>query len=145
MKKSITSIALKNTHLKYISNWLSMPLHGKESRIRNRFIQMIEPRSIEIEKERLAKLTELAKKDDKGEPKLLDDKRTYDLTPENLKAFEDAMHAIGEESLVIDILPSNKETITSIKDILITIGDRLSLDPISGRAYDEVCEIFEKL
>ena len=137
------SITLKNYQLKLLVSWLDLPLHGKEARARNRFLRIAAQRMDELEGERIETLSALSEKDEKGSPKM--NGNQYDLTPENLKTFQDRMGVLNDEDFVIDVLPSNRQELKSVKEILVEeVGNR-SFSVLEGRVYDEILTVFEKL
>lgn len=143
-KTKATSITIKNGHVVDLVKWLNMPLHGDQSRVRNRFLKLIEPRYNEIETERLAKLKEITPKDEAGKPKMMPDKRTFDLG-DQAEPFNEWIKERHAEEYVIDILDSNKATLRGVKDLLKKVGENLMFNSEQGESYDELCDIFETL
>jgi len=132
------SIKLKNYHLNSLYSWFNMPLHSKYARARNRFLRIIIARIEEIEEERKKLLNKYAKKDKDG--KEIIENNNYVLG-ENLEAFNKEYGEMIQEEYVIDILPSNREDIYIVRDMLLNL--KKEFDFKEGEIYDEICLAFE--
>lgn len=144
-----------------LQDWLSnQMLHGKESRARTRFINLILPRIKETEEVRLKLLTDCAKKQKKeqevdGKKKEVEvpvyfDKEGKETTDQQkgvryvIQDQEKFVKEYGEylqEDLILDITPSTSETIYGVRDLLLKTSYEFK-----GRMairYDEWCEKLE--
>jgi len=129
----------------------SLMLHGKETRERTRFLNIIAPRVQEVEAERLRIARINAKQDKKGNILFLD-KDGKETTDEKLglkftiadegKFTKELSDYLGE-SLVIDIVPSVGDTIETVKRII--LGSNKDLTGVEANEYDEWCQAFENI
>ena len=145
-------LTLKNEEVLALSTWLGGKfLHGAKSRYRTRFLKLLAPRLDEMEKTRIEMLEEIAEKDDKGKPIVIDGR--YKMSEAKNKKFSEEWLKYAKEEFVIDRLPSNNKEINAIKDILLNTDDEFSdaLDQrggfkngLSATMYDNLCIAFEK-
>lgn len=129
-----------------------MMLHGQLSRSRSRFLELLRPRIIEIDDERLKLMEKYQVKDEKtGLPILftVEGVETTDVK-EGVKyklldkeSFEKELSEYLEEAFVIDVTPSSRDTIYAVRDIILK-----SNDIFGGRnamVFDEWCRAFENI
>ena len=136
------SLTFKNYQLNAISYFLDYPMHGEAVRARAKFLKLISPQIREIAEERSRLRKELAEKDEKGEPKMKEGGKEFDLTPDNEKKFKEDFLVLLNEDYIVDILPSNKAAIKEAKKLLEkTTREVLTED---GMIYDAVLDAFEK-
>ena len=149
------ALTLKNYHLTYLfdtnpsatqGNWLNTPLHNKQARARNRFLKIISERNQELEDNRMELLKQYCKKDKEGEPvmkKTDNGLQEYDFVEEDYEKFQKEYGEMQIEDFIIDILPSNKEDIMIVRDILDDLKKPLELR--ESFVYEEVMTAFEKI
>lgn len=117
----------KPTQVKSLTSWLlGFPLHGKELRLRNRFVKSTQGRGAEIEEERARLLDKHGKKDKDG--KLISTGQSYLLN--DTKAFEKDWDDYCAELYVIDVTPANAEEIEFVKT---KINASLEKDSYQGK------------
>lgn len=148
-----------------LTTWISnLMLHGKKSRLRTRFLKLLNDRMTEIEKIRKELLIKHSEKktisEVEGEEKEMpifidkDGKESTDGSPDGLryklkdqKAFSEEINKYLQEDCVIDVTPATRESIYAIRDLL--LDENLGQGPgFSGRMatnYNEWCEAFEKI
>ena len=137
----MASITFKNGHLRPLMKWLDVPLHGMQARLRGRFVRTLQDRFQEIEDARIALLKELCDKDEKGEP-IMEPGDRYKLSPENLIALNKHHTDMLEESYVIDVLDSNRETLQGVRQLL--KESKLEMDSNESQTYDTIMTIWEE-
>lgn len=141
----MTTFKIKRKYLIGLGNWLvSIPLNGKQTRARVRFVNELQDAQSRIEKERLALLNELCEKDEEGKPKLIKDEETgkenFDLSEENTKNFSDQLREAYEEDAEITG-PELAPSIVIMRDVVLNYeGD---IDPDIAFDYDQWCAAFE--
>jgi len=144
-------LGFKNYHLMLLWKLLDIPLHGKEARARQRFLNLIVPRLQEIESERVRLNKELAIKDEKGEP-IIEEKinsltgqkdKGYKHSTESLEKLNKELEDLQNEFYGIDILGSNREDIAFVKKLV--LESRRDLTIVEGQIYEEICGIFENI
>jgi hypothetical protein len=136
----VNSLKFKNRSLKWLASFLKVQLHGSQSRARTRFLRIVNPLGEEFNETRLEKLKELTPKDDKGEPKMIPGTNTYDLG-EKQKEFAEWFALFLEEEAVIDILPSNKDDIAEVRNILLNLDQELNDE--GAEELEQILEAFE--
>jgi hypothetical protein len=141
MAEEIKGLKIKNGHLETLINYLDTPLRGIEARARNQFITIIGKQIVFLTSERQRILKEYSEKDEKGEAKLINEGKEYDITPENLVKVNDEMNALYNADYIIDILPSNKEEIAIITKLILETNKEFNI--IEGAVYDKIAEAFD--
>lgn len=147
MEKKTNSLKIKNRNLTTLLRFLaSVPLAGKESRERTRFIEVCEPRIIEMDKLRNELLQKFSEKDEAGQPVLVenpDGTNRYDVSPTNLEEFQTAYNAYGEEDFTLDILDGNISKVRTVRDLILNTDQKFSGQ--TAAEYDKWCDAFEAL
>lgn len=133
------ALMLKNYQINFLGSILDVPLHGKESRARGRFINLLQPRAKEIEVERVKLLKEFADKDDKGEPII--EGESYKLSKEGLEKFQKEYGELLSEDFIIDVLDSNRSDIATVKEIILNSKKEFGI--VEGASYEQLCKNFE--
>jgi hypothetical protein len=143
MKNIVKSIEFKNIHIKHLIALMNVKLSGRKSRLRNKFLNIVNIKGAEIEKERIKIMEEMADKDENG--KAIIDKATnnYKISEGVVKKANDLFTDLMNEKVIFDILPSNEDIFDQARDII--LNSKLELDSSAGEMYDEICEIFEKV
>ena len=145
----VKSLTLSNGQIRLLAEWLEkrsdgMPLllHGSKARARNRFYILIGPRLKEIEERKTELAEQYSKKDKEGKIKFKEDGVTYDIAEDKQEAVNKEITSLFAEEYVIDILPSNRETLVEIKEMFLNL-DR-DFDMQGGAIYSFICEELEK-
>lgn len=155
-------LKLKNNHMLTVieAGVLSLPdwldkllLHGKESRMRTRFIKTILPRIKEIHEEKKKLLEAHAEKNGEGQVLYLDSEGKevlempkqgkYKMTPEEENAFGKEFSEYLQEDFIIDVTEANREEISTIGSIL--SGTEYQFSGRMSDFYDEWCTAFENV
>lgn len=156
----MNSLKLKNYHMLTVmeAGVLSLPdwldkllLHGKDSRLRSRFIRTILPRIKEIYEEKKKMLESFAEKNAEGKTLFLNDKGEevvvmptngkYKMTPENEDKFGKEFEAYLKEDYVIDVTEANRDEISTIGKLL--TETEMKFSGKMSEYYDEWCTAFE--
>ncbi|WP_078428757.1 DUF1617 family protein [Alkalihalobacterium alkalinitrilicum] len=131
---------LKNNDIRSLANFLAEEkLAGKTSRMRTRFIKILEDRLKEVEEFRIELLEKYAKKDDKGKAVL--NGNQYEIEDREIFSYE--YNELMEEEFIIDETESKREMITHVKRILENTEKVFS--GMEAFDYDRWCEAFENL
>ncbi len=145
------SLQFKNYHITFINvclNYISgnfaqpgtpLQLHGQESRSRAKFLRLIESHIKNTDEGQQEIVARHAKKDKDKKPI----KTETGFSINNMDKFNKEYEVFMNEKAVIDVLPSNKEILRTIKEMFLNLKREFSVD--EGKIYDEVCEIFEQL
>ena len=138
-----------------------LPLAGRESRFRNRFLNLIMDRMKEIDQERIKLAEEHAEKDENGKIIYLEQilnkyskptgktketkekNKAYAYKLKDEQAFSKSYNEYLNEDLVIDVSPETEEAILGVRDIILNTDEKFS--GIAAKRYDEICEVFEKI
>ena len=127
----------------------SLMLHGKESRERSRFIQILESKVKEIEQERFVFLDKYTKKSKDGKPLFFDKMRKETSNPaegleyvvENIKEYNKEFEEYLSEEYIIDVSPATSATIYTVKDLILNTTKEFQGE--DADRYNEWCEAFE--
>ena len=133
-------IKFKNYQLRYLVDWLDVPMHGQEARNRNKFLtNILRPHIKSLEERRLEIGRGYAETDEEGEP--IEENGSYSISEEDqASAWEDYQDLLDEE-ISIQITEDNIGTLASIRDTLYATTREFNIQ--EGRIYDEVCDAFE--
>lgn len=134
--------------------WLHrQTLEGKQSRARTRFMKILEERIKEINDVLISLQQKYAERNAEGKIIYLDgDKEVTEITDPNKnyiikikdqKAFEKEWQEYMNESFIIDITPATRDTIYTVKEILLNTSDKFT--GAQASLYYEWCEAFEKI
>lgn len=142
---TVSALVLPNYSLSLLYVLLNVPLHGAQSRSRNRFGQLIKNRINYLEDERISMLEERCNKDGKGEPKkkIVDDQEQYDISDKALAEYRKEFDALMHENTVIDLLPSTKADIAMIRPLV--LESKTPIETVDGYTYEEICKAFEAI
>lgn len=136
-------LVFKNYELKAFGEFLyELSLKGKESRMRSRFIKVLEDQLQLINNEREILLKDYAKKDENGELVfdkdeegrefvILDDSFSYNLE----------LSKLMQEDFIIEVKNDNTEMIKTIQDVVLNCDKEFS--GIEAERYNRFCDILE--
>lgn len=162
--KEKNALKIKKLQLTGLATWLNvLPLDGKKSRIRTRFVTKLINAIQQTDKERkdiVGKYVEKEKKEgEKNESwktVTVDNGQThFVISPEKLEEFNKEINELYEEDFVMAVTPETEENIAIIKDILLNTeykfgisGDEESDGEKVAKVkqahdYNEWCEAFE--
>lgn len=137
----VKSIKLKNYQAQFLLRVLDSPEHGANARAKSRFIKnILAPKIEEIEKTRLELAEKYAEKKN-GKPVLAEDGSNYETSNENFTKLQEEHGEYLKEDFVIDFLPSTKNDILAVKDMIINCSTPWGMQ--EGMSYNELCEAFE--
>ncbi|UOQ85699.1 DUF1617 family protein [Gracilibacillus salinarum] len=121
-----------------VSLLFELSLKGKQSRHRTKFINKLSERLKEVDQQRVELAKEHAKKDEEGEPIMIEDGKRYDIEDEN--AFQKDLKELYEEQLVIDG-GDNEEMLKTLRNVLLNCEEVFrGTDAV---IYDYLCDQFE--
>ena len=131
---------IKNSDIQSLVNFLvNEKLSGKTSRMRTRFVNLLNERLKEIEEFRLEIVEKYAEKDDEGKPITNDNK--YKIV--DMEAFNKDYDELMNEEFIIDETHSKKDMLLSVKRIL--ESTEMEFSGQEAFLYDKWCEAFENL
>jgi len=144
----VKALKLNNGQLRLLVEWLQertpgMPLmlHGSKARARNRFFTIVQPRLKELEEGRVEIAEKYSKKDKEGKARLKEDK-SYDIDEDKQEVLNKELTDLFAEEYLIDILPSNKETLKEIKEMVLNLEREFNMQ--DGALYSVICDSFEE-
>lgn len=140
--------------IRSLQSWLmNLMLHGSDSRCRTRFIKFLSDRMNEIDKELEKMRNEYAEKNAEGKIIYIDlENKEYDepapgriikFSKENQEKLEAEFQKYINEELVIDISPSNSETVYAVRNLVLNTQSEFS--GLMATRYDEWCQAFEDI
>lgn len=145
------TITLKNGQIVGLASWLSeLSLHGKESRVRTRFVRNLVERHQENEKFRMELLTKYAKKDENGNKVMAEDGKSVIL--ENVDKFVEEMKGLFDENYITQM---DDESFSVLKNIVLDThyqfgpgeldsDERKNAKIRLANDYEEWCQALEK-
>lgn len=129
MKKKATTPAFRlgKVHLTGLAAWLNqLPLEGKRSRMRTRFVAKLAQSIALTEKERKQILEKAVVKEKGEDGKEVWKTQTVDnlppqfvLSPEKIEDFQKEMTELYSEDFVMSVTPETEEMVAVIKDIIL--------------------------
>ena len=139
-KKALT---FKNHYLDILFKILDVPLPGPDSRARNKFVTILQKQIKLNETARLELLEKFADKDEKGKAKLKEGTNVYDIPEGKADEVNKEYVVMLNETFIIDILPSNKDSIDVVAKLVKETKSVFTLK--EGTVYDKLCEEFEEI
>jgi len=131
-------VAIENGKLgQAISLLFDLPLKGKQSRHRTKFVRLLADRQEEVEKGRIELAKEHAKKDEDGEPIATDG--AYDI--EDRDGFAKDLQELYDEEMIIEG-GDVSGMLKTVKAVLENCDKELSRQ--EAVIYDYLCDQFEK-
>ena len=131
---------IKNSEINGLAEFLaSEKLGGKASRMRTKFLKLLNEAIIETEEFRKELLEKYSKNDDEGNA--LIENNSYVL--EDAEAFNKEFTELMLEDFVIDETESKKEVLQHIRHIL--ENTETEFEGVKAFQYDQWCEAFENL
>lgn len=131
-------IAIENGKLGQAASLLfDLPLKGKQSRHRSKFVRLLADRQEEVEKGRVQLASEHAKKDKDGEPVTKDG--VFDI--DDQEAFTKELQELYEEEMIIEG-GDVSGMLKTVKEVLENCDKELSGQ--EAVIYDYLCDQFEK-
>lgn len=110
------TLILKNYQLKTFVEALDYSMPFAKGRVKNRFVSILIPKMQAMEKNRLEILNELCEKDKDGKP--ITENGQYKLTEKNQTKWNEEYNKMMMEECIIDVTPSVKSDLGTIKDII---------------------------
>lgn len=138
-------LVMKNYEIKAFGDFLyELSLKGKDSRMRSRFIAIMEEQLALISKEREILLQDYAKKDEHGEPERNKDEEGREFVVlEDTFSFNLEVSKLMNEDFIVDVKNEKVEMIKSIQDVVLNVDKEFS--GVEAERYDRFCEIVESV
>ena len=131
---------LKNSEINGLAEFLAKEkLGGKASRMRTKFLKILNEAINEIEGFRKELLEKYSKKDDEGKALIKDNSYVI----EDVEAFNKEYLELMNEDFIIDETESKREMLQHIKNIL--DNTETEFEGVKAFQYDSWCDAFENL
>lgn len=137
-------IKLENSSLIALAGWLSrQPLKGQSSRIRTRFLELLQPQIDVVTAYRLSVVKEYAEVDDKGEYVMIEDggQPRYDLSPENMEKANKLYEAKLAESYELMVGEDFQKSYNFVSQLV--LDTQYEFSGREAEYYDKWCAAFE--
>ncbi|OXS74283.1 hypothetical protein B1B04_09150 [Lysinibacillus sp. KCTC 33748] len=136
-------LVFKNYELKAFGDFLyELALKGKDSRMRSRFIGILEAQLQLIATERDILLQDYAKKDENDEPiRDKDEKGQEFVILEDSLSFNMEVSKLMNEEFIIEVKNEKVEMIKTIQRIVLEVDEEFS--GIEAERYNRFCDILE--
>lgn len=138
-------LAIPRYALALLYRLLNIPLHGAQSRARNRFGNLVKDQVNYIEEERIKMIEGYAKKGKDKQPlrKMDGDEEVYDVTDDNMVKYRKEFDVFMHEPWLLDVTAANKQDLALIKPLV--LESKQTVEMVDGYAYEEVCTAFEAI
>ncbi|MFJ3387478.1 hypothetical protein [Lysinibacillus sp. NPDC086135] len=136
-------LVFKNYELKAFGDFLyELSLKGKDSRMRSRFIAILEEQLRLISNEREILLKDYAKKDDNDEPvRDKDEKGQEFVILEDSTSFNLEVSKLMNEDFIIEVKNEKVEMVKAIQRVVFEVDKEFS--GIEAERYNRFCDILE--
>lgn len=136
-------LVFKNYELKVFGDFLyELSLKGRDSRMRSRFISLLEEQLALISKERDMLLQDYAQKDEDGNPvRDTDDKGREFIVIEDTLSFNLEVSKLMQEDFIIEVKNETVEVIKTIQRIVLNVDKEFS--GAEAEHYNRFCDILE--
>lgn len=140
---NIMILVFKNYELKAFGDFLyELSLKGKDSRMRSRFIAILEEQLRLISNEREILLKDYAKKDDNDEPvRDKDEKGQEFVILEDSTSFNLEVSKLMNEDFIIEVKNEKVEMVKAIQRVVFEVDKEFS--GIEAERYNRFCDILE--
>jgi len=129
-----------NLQIQYLWNWLNVPLHGPESRNRNKFVAIIDKQYKDSLEGRTDILAKFADKDPKTKKAIIEN-GVYKMADDVLEKAKKEMGKFLEGEVEYKLTKIEKGYVKSVTK---TLNDsKASHDIETGKIYDQIMEILE--
>lgn len=130
---------------------LNIPLHGQQSRARNRLVKRLVARGNWLYNERTKILEKYAERNKDGSLKKPEaGARAYDgspithvILPERQKEADNEWISLGDSPFEMELDADTKRDLVAIRPLI--LESKVALDTNSGEDYDRICEAFEAI
>jgi hypothetical protein len=136
------AITMHNVEVESFGNFLlELSLKGKESRMRTRFIKVLQERMELVKAEHQELIKQYANFNDDGEPEVIekDGQQVYDI--KDISAFNKDYNELMMEKFIIDETASNKDMVEAVKNAVLNCDKVFSGQ--EALVFDRYCEIVE--
>lgn len=133
---------MKNYETKAFGEFLyELALKGKDSRMRSRFITLLEEQVLLISKEREILMADYSQKDEDGQAVVsLDDEGREYIVLEDKTAFNIELSKLMSEEFIIDV-EGKEEMVKTIQEIILNVDKEFS--GVEAQRYNRFCDIVE--
>lgn len=133
---------MKNYEVKELGDFLyKLKLKGKQSRMRTRFIKMLEDHLIQVENERQQLVEDYAKKDEDGKFITEDDNGDKRPVFENEDELKQEIAILMTEDFIIEESSDKEVMLNTIREIIYEYGESTEMSGDEAMLYDRFCEI----
>lgn len=135
-------LIMKNYETKAFGEFLyELALKGKDSRMRSRFITLLEEQVLLISKEREILMADYSQKDEDGQAVVsLDDEGREYIVLEDKTAFNIELSKLMSEEFIIDV-EGKEEMVKTIQEIILNVDKEFS--GVEAQRYNRFCDIVE--
>lgn len=145
-------LAVKRRHLATLVDWLSLPLHGKEARARNRVVRTFVEAAQQLDEDRLEIIKRFADLDADGNLQVIDEefapgktRKVYKFkSPKERDAAEVEINEMKDEEFKLDITQANADDIAVARNLILNrVAEQFTFTFDETEVYDTVCAAFE--
>lgn len=136
-------LTMKNFELKVFGEFLyELSLKGKDSRMRSRFIALIEAQLELIQKERDILLQDYAQTDENGKPITKeDDEGNAFMVLKDAQSYNLEITKLMQEEFVIEVKDDNKDMLKTVAEAVLNVDKEFS--GFEAESYNRLCDVLE--
>lgn len=136
-------LTMKNFELKVFGEFLyELSLKGKDSRMRSRFIALIEAQLELIQKERDILLQDYAQTDENGKPITKeDDEGNAFMVLKDAQSYNLEIAKLMQEEFVIEVKDDNKDMLKTVAEAVLNVDKEFS--GFEAESYNRLCDVLE--
>jgi hypothetical protein len=127
----------------FISFLYRLKLVDYHSRMRTRFIKLLDERLNQYKDEYFGLVKEYSNLDDNGDPKIIKEENIERYDIKDPKAFKKAVEELLMEEVIIDETEERKKMLLSVRDSILNCGIEFEGD--EALIYDRWCEVIENV
>lgn len=139
------NLTIKNYELKPIGDFLyGLSLKGKDSRMRSRFVALLEQQLNLINKERNLLLEDYGQKDEEGKLKTDTDENGQSfIVLEDSSGFNSEVAKLMNEDFIVETTPDKVEMLKSVQRVVLDCD--IEFSGVEAVRYNRFCDILEAI
>ena len=136
-------LTMKNFELKVFGEFLyELSLKGKDSRMRSRFIALLEAQLELIQKERDILLQDYAQTDENGRPITKEDNEGNPfMVLKDAQSYNLEITKLMQEEFVIEVKDDNKDMLKTVAEAVLNVDKEFS--GFEAESYNRLCDVLE--
>lgn len=138
---------LQNKYIYSFAVWLnSLSLNGTQSRMRTKFVHMLNDALLEMEKDRKEIAESYAEKDEDGKSVLTKDDKgqeAFKIKDDSVATCSAELIALSDKEITFEVDSNNKDMFDTVKNVVLNTDQKIG--PDFSEIYEIACEALEKV